>query len=78
MIRKIKRNKSNNTYVLKKVMLMWFLAILVIIMFGYVGGNAKYGFLYLIAPDDPVTFIVELFFIFLIVLGIMGIKRVCK
>ena len=54
---------------------MWFLAILVIIMFGYVGGNARYGFLYLIAPDDPVTFIVEMFFIFLIVLGIMGLKR---
>lgn len=54
---------------------MWFLAILVIIIFGYVGGNAKYGFLYLIAPDDPVTFIVEMFLISLIVLGIMGIKR---
>lgn len=54
---------------------MWFLAILVIIMFGYVGGNGDHGFLYLIAPDNPVTFIVEIFFIFLIVLGIMGLKR---
>lgn len=54
---------------------MWFLAVLVIIMFGYIGGNGDHGFLYLIAPDDPVTFIVEMFFIFLIVLGIMGIKR---
>ena len=54
---------------------MWFLAILALIMFGYIGGNGDHGFLYLIAPDNPVTFIVEMFFIFLIVLGIMGIKR---
>lgn len=54
---------------------MWGIALLALIMFGYIGGNGDHGFLYLIAPANPVTFIVEMFFIFLIVLGIMGIKR---
>ena len=54
---------------------MWFLAILALIMFGYIGGNGDHGFLYLIAPDNPVTFIVEIILLFYIVLIVAGIKR---
>lgn len=54
---------------------MWFLVLLALIMFGYIGGNGDHGFLYLIAPDNPVTFIVELVLLFYIVLIIAGIKR---
>lgn len=54
---------------------MWFFVILALIMFGYIGGNGDRGFLYLIAPDDPVTFIVELILLFYIVMIVAGIKR---
>ena len=54
---------------------MWFLALLALIMFGYIGGNGDHGFLYLIAPDNPVTFIVEIILLFYIVLIVAGIKR---
>lgn len=54
---------------------MWFFAVLALVMFGYIGGNGDHGFLYLIAPDDPVTFIVELILLFYIVMIVAGIKR---
>lgn len=54
---------------------MWVFVVLALVMFGYIGGNGDHGFLYLIAPDDPVTFIVELVLLFYIVLIIAGIKR---
>lgn len=54
---------------------MWFLAVLALIMFGYIGGSGDHGFLCLIAPDNPVTFIVEIILLFYIVLIVAGIKR---
>ena len=54
---------------------MWGIALLALIIFGYVGGNGDHGFLYLIAPDNPVTFIVEIILLFYIVLIVAGIKR---
>ena len=54
---------------------MWGIALLALIMFGYIGGNGDHGFLYLIAPDNPVTFIVEIILLFYIVLIVAGIRR---
>lgn len=54
---------------------MWVFVVLTLIMFGYIGGNGDHGFLYLIAPDDPVTFIVELILLFYIAMIVAGIKR---
>lgn len=54
---------------------MWVFVVLALVIFGYIGGNGDHGFLYLIAPDDPVTFIVELILLFYIVMIVAGIKR---